>query len=170
VVNRTGLVSLAGKQVLAAEILGGRAVLVRIEPQTLMFLDPTTRELLRVRPNPLTCGQTLRLQGARPAGPPPRPRTEPVTLQRTVSATGRIVVCRQPVSLGRIHAGRVLTIHVSSTRSRSSSTTRPEPFAAPPADPSSSSKPTARTDPKRRQRNSLPVARRPITNKKKSRR
>ena len=98
---------------LAAEILGGRPVIVRIEPQTLMFLDPDTRELLRVRPNPLTPEQALRLQGARPAGPPPRPRTEPVTVQRRVSATGVITVCRQRVSLGRIHAGRIVTVHVS---------------------------------------------------------
>jgi hypothetical protein len=99
--------------VLAAEILGGRPVIVRIEPQTLMFLDPQTRELLRVRPNPLTPEQTLRLQGARPAGPPPRPRTEPVTVQRVVTATGVITVCRQRVSLGRIHAGRMVSVHVS---------------------------------------------------------
>jgi transposase InsO family protein len=112
-VNRNGLVSLAGRQVLAAEILGGRPVLVRIEPATLMFLDPQTRELLRVRPNPLTADQTLRLQGARPAGPPPRARAEPVTVQRRVSATGVIIVCRQRVSLGRIHAGRMITVHVS---------------------------------------------------------
>jgi len=112
-VNRNGLVSLAGRQVLAAEILGGRPVIVRIEPQTLMFLDPDTRELLRVRPNPLTHEQALRLQGARPAGPPPRPRAEPVTVQRRVSATGVICVCRQHVPLGRIHAGRTVTIHVS---------------------------------------------------------
>jgi transposase InsO family protein len=113
VVNRTGLVSLAGKQVLAAEILGGRAVLVRIEPATLMFLDPHTRELLRVRPNPLTPEQARRLQGARPAGPPPRPRSEPVTVQRRVSATGVITVCGQQVALGRIHAGRMVCVHVS---------------------------------------------------------
>jgi Integrase core domain len=112
-VNNSGLVGLAGKQVLAAEILGGRPVTVRIEPQTLMFLDPDTRQLLRVRPNPLTPEQTLRLQGARPAGPPPRPRTEPITVQRRVTATGRITVCRQPVSLGRVHAGRIVTVHVS---------------------------------------------------------
>ena len=47
------------------------------------------------------------------AGPPPRPRTEPVTVQRRVSATGVITVCRQPVALGRIHAGRAVTVHVS---------------------------------------------------------
>jgi transposase InsO family protein len=112
-VNNSGLVGLAGKQILAAEILGGRPVIVRIEPQTLMFLDPETRELLRTRPNPLTREQAMRLQGARPAGPPPRPRTEPVTVQRHVSATGRIVVCHQQVSLGRVHAGRIVRVHVS---------------------------------------------------------
>jgi transposase InsO family protein len=112
-VNNSGIISLAGRQVLAAEILGGRPVIVRIEPKTLMFLDPDTRELLRVRPNPLTPEQTLRLQGARPAGPPPRPRTEPVTVQRRVSATGVITVCRQPVALGRVHAGRTVRVHVS---------------------------------------------------------
>jgi hypothetical protein len=112
-VNNSGLVGLAGKQILAAEILGGRPVIVRIEPETLMFLDPDTRELLRVRPNPLTREQTLRLQGARPAGPPPRPRTEPITVQRHVSATGVITVCGQHVSLGRVHAGRIVRVHVS---------------------------------------------------------
>jgi transposase InsO family protein len=112
-VNNSGLVGLGGRQVLAAEILGGRPVIVRIEPQTLMFVDPHTRELLRVRPNPLTREQTLRLQGARPAGPPPRPRTEPVTVQRRASATGVITVCRQRVSLGRVHAGRIITVHVA---------------------------------------------------------
>jgi transposase InsO family protein len=112
-VNNSGLVGLGGRQVLAAEILRGRPVIVRIEPHTLMFLDPDTRELLRVRPNPLTPEQARRLQGARPAGPPPRPRTEPVTVQRRVSATGVITVCRQPVALGRIHAGRTVTVHVS---------------------------------------------------------
>ena len=112
-VNNSGLVGLAGKQVLAAEILGGRPVIVRIQAQTLMFLDPDTRELLRVRPNPLTHERAIRLQGARPAGPPPRPATEPVTVQRRVSATGVITVCRQQVALGRIHAGRMIIVHVA---------------------------------------------------------
>jgi hypothetical protein len=134
------LVGLAGRQVLAAEILGGRPVIVRIEPQTLMFLDPQTRELLRVRPNPLTREQTLRLQGARPAGPPPRPRTEPVTVQRRVSATGVITVCRQHVSLGRVHAGRTICVHVSEHTLAIESMTRPTPSAARRADPSWSSR------------------------------
>ena len=88
-------------------------MIVRIESATLMFLDPDTRELLRTRPNSLTHEQALRLQGARPAGPPPRPRSEPVIVQRRVSATGVITVCRQHVALGRVHAGRIVRVHVS---------------------------------------------------------
>jgi transposase InsO family protein len=165
-VNNSGLVGLAGRQVLAAEILRGRPVIVRIEPHTLMFLDPQTRELLRVRPNPLTPEQARRLQGARPAGPPPRPRTEPVTVQRRVSATGVITVCRQPVALGRIHAGRTVTVHVSEhtlaielddeTRTVRRTTTRPvvvikgsRPHSAPrgTSEPALSSSPAQATEP-----------------------
>jgi hypothetical protein len=53
-VSRGGLVSLGRHRLLAAEILGGQLVGIRIEPATLMFYDPTTRVLLRTRPNPLT--------------------------------------------------------------------------------------------------------------------
>ncbi|MEV7968721.1 integrase core domain-containing protein [Sphaerisporangium sp. NPDC088356] len=44
-VSRAGTVSLAGRVVLAAEMLNGRRVTVRIEEHTLMFFDPATREL-----------------------------------------------------------------------------------------------------------------------------
>ncbi|WUO30105.1 IS481 family transposase [Streptomyces sp. NBC_00286] len=112
-VNNSGLVSLAGRQVLAAEILGGRQVSIRIDEATLSFFDPSSRELLRVRPNPLGPGEVQRLRGLRPAGPPPRPRVEPVRVQRRVSAVGTVMVCRQVVSLGRPYAGRTVTVHVS---------------------------------------------------------
>jgi transposase InsO family protein len=112
-VSNVGIVSLARRQVLAAEILRGRRVAIRVEAATLMFSDPETGELLRTRPNPLTPEEIAGLQGQRPAGPPPRPRTEPITVQRRVSATGVVTVCRQPVALGRIHAGRTVAVYVS---------------------------------------------------------
>ncbi len=113
VVNNSGLVSLGGHQVLAAEMLGGRAVGIRIDDETLSFFDPSSRELLRVRPNSLTSEEVQRLRGLRPAGPPPRPRVEPVRVQRRVSAVGSVMVCRQRVSLGRPYAGRTITVHVA---------------------------------------------------------
>ncbi|MFF7859452.1 IS481 family transposase [Streptomyces sp. NPDC007904] len=115
VVNNSGLVGLGGHQVLAAEILGGRQVGIRIDAETLSFFDPVSRELLRVRTNPLTGDEVRRLRGLRPAGPPPRPRVEPVRVQRKVSAVGTVMVCRQVVSLGRPYAGQTVAVHVSDT-------------------------------------------------------
>ncbi len=115
VVNNSGLVGLGGHQVLAAEILGGRAVSIRIDGETLSFFDPTSRELLRVRPNPLSSEEVRRLRGLRPAGPPPRPAVEPVRVQRRISTQGTIMVCRQVVSLGRTYAGQTVAVHVAET-------------------------------------------------------
>jgi hypothetical protein len=87
-------------------------MIVRIERQTLIFLDPTRASCCASGPTRSRASRR-RVQGARPAGPPPRPRSEPVTVQRRVSATGVITVCRRHVALGRIHAGRTVRVHVS---------------------------------------------------------
>jgi transposase InsO family protein len=113
IVSRGGIVSLGNRQLLAAEILGGRRVTIRIQDTTLMFFDPDTRELLRTRPNPLTWDQARKLRGARPAGPPPRPSVEPVTVQRRASNSGVIMVVGQKLALGRAHAYREVTVHVA---------------------------------------------------------
>jgi len=110
-----GIVSLGGRQLLAADILGGRRVSIRIEGQTLHFFDPDSRQLLRTRPNPLSHDQARRLRGARPAGPPPRPVIEPIRVQRRASATGVIMVAGQKIALGRVHAGDTVTVLVSDT-------------------------------------------------------
>jgi hypothetical protein len=112
-VARNGAVHLAGRYVPAGEILAGRRVSIRIEEATLMFFDPETRELLRTRRSPLTWDQARAMRGARPAGPPPRPSTEPITAQRRASNTGVIMVAGQKIALGRIHARQVVTVHVA---------------------------------------------------------
>ena len=113
IVTSNGAVHLGGQYVAAGEVLAGRQVGIRIEDKTLMFFDPKTRELLRTRPSPLTWDQARRLRGARPAGPPPRPTAEPVTVQRVASNTGIIMVTGQKIALGRIHARQTVTVHVA---------------------------------------------------------
>lgn len=115
VVSAGGTVGLAGRVVLAAEILGGRRVTIRIDDTSLVFLDPETRELLRTRPSPFSYDQATRLQGARSAGPPPRPSLEPVRVQRRASNSGVIMVVGQKVALGRIHAHTTVTVYVTET-------------------------------------------------------
>jgi transposase InsO family protein len=114
-VSGLGLVSLAGHQLLAAEMLGGRPVGIRIENATLMFFDLDTRELLRIRPNPLTPEQVQGLRGVRPAGPPPRPSTEPIRVQRRADNSGVIMVVGQRVALGRVHKHQTVAVLVSET-------------------------------------------------------
>ena len=114
-VSRAGTVALAGQVILAAEILAGRRVGIRIDGATLMFFDLDTRELLRTRPTPIPSGQAKHLRGVRPVGPPPRPSIEPITVQRRASNTGVITVCLQKIALGRAHRHQTVTIHVSET-------------------------------------------------------
>jgi hypothetical protein len=88
-----------------------------------MFFDPDTRDLLRTRPNPLTYDQARKLHGARPAGPPPRPRTEPITVQRRASNTGIIMVAGQNRPRRDQCTHRRYPLTSPSTRSPSTSTT-----------------------------------------------
>jgi hypothetical protein len=113
VVSKDGQVHLASRYVRVSDTVGGARVSVRIEDGLLMFFDPQTRELLRTQPSPLTFEQARRLRGARPAGPPPRPSAEPVTVQRRASNSGVIMVVGQKIALGRIHARRTVTVHVA---------------------------------------------------------
>ena len=114
-VSRGGTVALGGQVVLIAEILGGQQVGIRIEGTTLMAFDLETRALLRTRPNPLPPEQLQNLRGVRPAGPPLRPSTEPITVQRRASNTGIIMVAGQKIALGRAHAHQTVTVHVADT-------------------------------------------------------
>jgi transposase InsO family protein len=114
-VNRFGTVSLGQRQVVAADILAGRRVSIRIDTTTLTFFDPETRQLLRTRPNPLTPDEVSKLRGLRRAGPPPVASPAPVRVQRRVSDTGVVMVARQTVALGRVHAGKTVTIDVTDT-------------------------------------------------------
>jgi hypothetical protein len=61
----------------------------------------------------MTWEKVLRLRGTRPAGPPPRPNVEPVTVQRRTSNSGTIMVTGQVVALGRLHRHHVVTVHVA---------------------------------------------------------
>jgi len=80
-----------------------------------MFFDLDSRELLRTRPNPFSTEQIRQLRGLRPAGPPPRPRTEPIRVQRRASNTGIVMVVGQKIALGRAHKHQTVTIWVSET-------------------------------------------------------
>jgi transposase InsO family protein len=115
VISPAGTFTLGGQILVGAAILAGRRVGIRVEPTTLLLFDLETTTLLRTRPNPLATAQVLRLRGARPAGPPPRPALEPVRVQRLADHTGVVSVCGQRIGVGRTYARRTLTVVVSDT-------------------------------------------------------
>jgi transposase InsO family protein len=112
-VGTAGWVSVGNHIIKVNELRGGTRVGIRLDGPTLAIFDLDTRELIRTGANPFTPAEMLRIRQARPAGPPPHPRTDPIRIQRRASNSGGISVCRQKIALGRIHAYKTVTVHVS---------------------------------------------------------
>jgi transposase InsO family protein len=107
-VNAAGLVSLAGAQLNVGFELAGRVTL-RLDgtQMTVISHDGT---LLRSMPCPVPPRDRPRLRGARRAAVLPPPPGGPITVQRRVSSRGGIMVARQKIQAGMIHAGKTVTI------------------------------------------------------------
>jgi hypothetical protein len=112
-VGTAGWVSVGNHIVKVNELRAGTRVGIRLDDTTVSVFDLDSRELIRVGPNPLTPAEVLRVRGARPAGPPPQPRTDPIRVQRLASNSGIVMVVGQKVALGRIHARKTVTIEVA---------------------------------------------------------
>ena len=108
-VNGAGLVGLAGKQLSVGYELAGQRVTLRMDG-TQMSVISHDGELLRTLPCPIPPADRHRLRGARRARSlPPQPRG-PVTVQRRVSCRGSLMVARQKIHAGMIHAGKTATV------------------------------------------------------------
>jgi hypothetical protein len=113
-VNASGLVSLGNKQVGAGSPLAGQRVTLRMEGPLMAILghDGT---LLRTLACPIPADRRSRLRGARRARSlPPRPGG-PITVQRRVSSRGGLMVARQKIHAGMIHAGKTATVICENT-------------------------------------------------------
>jgi hypothetical protein len=103
-----GLVGLAGRRYSIGSQFAGRRLTVRLDRGLLQLVDQGV--LLHSLPNPLTAAEQARLRDARPAGPAPAPPAEPQRVQRRVSCRGALVVAKQRIHVGIVHAGRTLTV------------------------------------------------------------
>jgi len=110
-VNAPGLTGLAGRQPPVGYHFAGRRVTVRLDRGLLQLIDDGV--LLRSLPNPLTLAEAARIRDARPAGPPPMPAAEPMRVERRVSCRGAVVVTRQRIHVGMVHAGRTVTVEAA---------------------------------------------------------
>ncbi|MGY5106146.1 integrase core domain-containing protein, partial [Streptomyces sp. 900105245] len=112
-VNAVGYVGLGGDKVLVGWPFAGQRVTLRLDGKVLQVLNEQ-RVLQATLPSPLPPSACGRLQGGRPAGPPPQlpPAAEQIA-ERTVSSVGGFMVAGQRIQLGRGYAHQVVTAHLS---------------------------------------------------------
>jgi transposase InsO family protein len=113
-VNATGLVGLAGDQISVGIQLAGQRVTLRMEGP-LMAVIGSDGTLLRTLACPVPAPQRYRLRGARRARTLPPQPGGPVTVQRRVSSRGGLMVARQKIHAGMIHAGKTATVICENT-------------------------------------------------------
>jgi transposase InsO family protein len=108
-VNATGLAGLAGDQVSVGIQLAGQRVTLRMEGP-LMAVIGSDGTLLRTMACPVPAVRRYRLRGARRARTLPPQPGGPITVQRRVSSRGGLMVARQKIHAGMIHAGKTATV------------------------------------------------------------
>lgn len=113
-VTALGTVSIAQHQLGVGSVLAGQRVTIRLE-QHLAHVVLGDGTLWRTIAFTIPPAKQVRLQGARPAGPPPTPPTGPLRVERLVSCRGGIQVAGQRVQVGLTHAREVVTVEVDDT-------------------------------------------------------
>src|SRR5215831_8115364 len=108
-VNATGGVSLADQQVGVGLPLTGQRVTLRMEGPLMAVLGHDG-SLLRTLACPIPAGRRYRLRGARRGRSLPPLPGGPITVQRRVSSRGGLIVARQKIHAGMIHAGKIATV------------------------------------------------------------
>jgi transposase InsO family protein len=108
-VNATGGVSLGGQQAGVGLPLAGQRVTLRMEGPLMAVLGHDG-SLLRTLACPIPADRRYRLRGARRARSLPPQPGGPITVQRRVSCRGALMVARQKIHAGMIHAGKTATV------------------------------------------------------------
>ncbi len=108
-VNATGLISLGDQQVSVGVQLAGQRVTLRVEGPLMAVLGHDGI-LLRTMACPISFQNRHRLRGARRGRLlAPQPGAA-ITVQRRVSSRGGLMVARQKIHAGMIHAGKTATV------------------------------------------------------------
>jgi transposase InsO family protein len=116
-VNATGGVSLGDQQIGVGLPLTGQRVTLRMEGPLMAVLGHDG-SLLRTLACPVPADRRYRLRGARRGRSLPPQPGGPITVQRRVSSRGGLMVARQKIHAGMIHAGKTATVICESTHFR----------------------------------------------------
>jgi hypothetical protein len=116
-VNATGLIGLADGQISIGFQLAGQRVTLRMEGPLMAVLD-SDGTLLRTMACPIPAERHPRLRGARRGRSLPPQPGGPIIVQRRVSSRGGLMVARQKIHAGMIHAGKTATVICDNTHFR----------------------------------------------------
>jgi hypothetical protein len=108
-VNASGTIGLATDQVSIGSPLAGQRVTLRMEGPLMAVLSHDGT-LLRTLACPIPPERRWRLRGARSGRSLPPSPGGPITVQRRVSCRGALMVARQKIHAGMIHAGKTATV------------------------------------------------------------
>jgi transposase InsO family protein len=115
-VNNSGLVSIAGKQISVGIPLAGKRVTLRIDAHLIQVIADGI--LTGTRPSPLTDQQRSRLHGARlSAMTPDLPQRVP-HVQRVISSNGALTVAGAKLHVGHAHRGKIVIVALEDTQFR----------------------------------------------------
>lgn len=113
-VNATGLVSLGDQQVGVGLPLAGQRVTLRMEGPLMAVLGHDGM-LLRTMACPIPADRRSRLRGAHRARSLPPLHGRPIIVQRRVSSRGGLMVARQKIHAGMIHADKTAAVICENT-------------------------------------------------------
>jgi transposase InsO family protein len=116
-VNAGGLVSLGDRQVGVGSPLAGQRVTLRMEGPLMAVLGHDG-SLQRTLACPIPACRRWRLRGARRGRSLPPQPGGPITVQRRISSRGGLMVARQKIHAGMIHAGKTATVICENTHFR----------------------------------------------------
>jgi hypothetical protein len=108
-VNAAGLIGLADRQISIGVQLAGQRITLRMEGP-LMAVRGSDGGLLRIMACPIPADRRYRLRGARRGRSLPPLPGRPIIVQRRVSSRGGLMVARQKIHAGMIHAGKTATV------------------------------------------------------------
>jgi hypothetical protein len=110
VVNASGLVGLAGRNVSIGQALAGHRVTLRLDGDLTHVIDDGI--LVRTLPAPVPPGLRRRLHGVRLASPQQPAAAGPLRVQRRVSSRGVTQVAGQRLRVGYAHRHTLVDIDV----------------------------------------------------------
>ncbi|MEU6611585.1 IS481 family transposase [Streptomyces shenzhenensis] len=117
-VTRDGVVGLGDRDVMLSRTLAGSRVVLRMDEHLLHAIS--NGRVVKTMPLPIPPGRLPLLKGVRAAaGPlPPGGPARPLTVQRLVNKTGRVMVARQSLLIGYTHRGKTVNVIVEDTHFR----------------------------------------------------